>query len=92
MWKFSELEYKRPDVDGLVKLITDTTEAVKNAGSGEEVLELMMKAEETGKDLSTMFTIVNIRHTLDTRDEFYDKENQWLNETFPTIMPYMLQF
>ncbi|MBR4024346.1 MAG: M3 family oligoendopeptidase, partial [Firmicutes bacterium] len=92
MWKFSELEYKRPDVDELVKLITDTTEAVKNAGSGEEVLELMMKAEETSKELSTMFTIVNIRHTLDTRDEFYDKENQWLNETFPTIMPYMLQF
>ena len=31
MWKFSELEYKRPDVDELVKLITDTTEAVKNS-------------------------------------------------------------
>ena len=92
MWKFSELEYKRPDVDELVKFFTDTTEAVKNAKSGEEVLSLIMKTEETSKELSTMFTIVNIRHTLDTGDEFYDKENQWLNETYPTIMPYMLAY
>ena len=38
MWKFSELEYKRPDKDEVVKLITENTEAVRNASSGEEVV------------------------------------------------------
>jgi oligoendopeptidase F len=91
-WKFSELEYKRPDVEELVKDLKEATEAVKNAKTGEEVLEIMMKEEEKSKALSTMVTIVNIRHTLDTKDEFYDKENQWIDETFPTIMPYSLQY
>ena len=92
MWKFSELEYKRPDVDVLVEKLKKTTEMVKNASSGEEVLDIMMKEEEESKKLSTMFTIVSIRHTLDTTDEFYDNENQWINETMPTVMPHMLAY
>ena len=92
MWKFSELEYKRPDVDELMKLITDATEAVKNAGSGEEVMEIGMRFEETVKDLTTDFMLVNIRHTLDTRDKFYEEENNWMNEVLPTLMPAQIQF
>ena len=92
MWKFSELEYKRPDADKLIKLMTETTEAIKNVSSGEELYDLMMKNEETSRGLSTMYVMVMIRHTLDTGDEFYDKENQWFSETIPTIMPYSIQY
>ena len=92
MWKFSELEYKRPDMDGLVEKLKKATEDVKKASSGEEVLDIMMESEKTSQELSTLFTIVSIRHTLDTRDEFYDKENMWINETMPTIMPYMIAY
>ncbi|MBP3759194.1 MAG: M3 family oligoendopeptidase, partial [Firmicutes bacterium] len=92
MWKFSELEYKRPDMDVLVEKLKKATEMVKNASSGEEVYDILMKTEEESKELSTLFTIVSIRHTLDTKDEFYDKENQWINETMPTVMPYMLAY
>ncbi len=92
MWKFSELEYKRPDADKLIKLMIETTEAIKNVSSGEELYDLMMKNEETSRELSTMYTMVMIRHTLDTGDEFYDKENQWFSETIPTIMPYSIQY
>ena len=90
MWKFSELEYIRPDKDEIVKETLEATEMVKNASSGEEVLDIIMKVEERSRELGTLFSIVNIRHTLDTGDEFYDKENQWINETLPTIMPVML--
>ena len=92
MWKFSELEYKRPDMDELVEKLKKATEDVKKASSGEEVLDIMMESEKTSQELSTLFTIVSIRHTLDTRDEFYDKENMWINETMPTIMPYMIAY
>ena len=92
MWKFSELEYKRPDMDELVKKLNEATEKVRNASSGEEVLDILMESEKTSQELSTMFTIVSIRHTLDTTDKFYDEENQWINETMPTIMPNMLAF
>ncbi|MBQ7703708.1 MAG: M3 family oligoendopeptidase, partial [Firmicutes bacterium] len=91
-WKFSELEYKRPDTEELVRATQEAIEAVKNAKSGEEVLDIMMAVEERSKRLYTMVTIVNIRHTLDTQDEFYDQENKWIDETFPTLMPYFLQY
>ena len=51
----------------------------------------MMKNEETSNDMATRFMIVNIRHTLDTGDKFYEDENNWLNEVYPTMMPKMLQ-
>ena len=91
MWKFSELEYKRFDVDEITKKIDEAIEAIKNAKSGEEVLDIMMKNEETSNDMATRFMIVNIRHTLDTGDKFYEDENNWLNEVYPTMMPKMLQ-
>ena len=91
MWKFSELEYKRFDVDEITKKIDEAIEAIHNAKSGEEVLDIMMKNEETSNDMATRFMIVNIRHTLDTGDKFYEDENNWLNEVYPTMMPKMLQ-
>ena len=91
MWKFSELEYKRFDVDEITKKIDEAIEAIKNSKSGEEVLDIMMKNEETSNDMATRFMIVNIRHTLDTGDKFYEDENNWLNEVYPTMMPKMLQ-
>ena len=91
MWKFSELKYKRFDVDEITKKIDEAIEAIKNAKSGEEVLDIMMKNEETSNDMATRFMIVNIRHTLDTGDKFYEDENNWLNEVYPTMMPKMLQ-
>ncbi len=91
MWKFSELEYKRFDVDEITKKIDEAIEAIKNAKSGEEVLDIMMKNEETSNEMVTQFQIVTIRHTLDTGDKFYEDENNWLNEVYPTMMPKMLQ-
>ncbi len=91
MWKFSELEYKRFDVDEITKKIDEAIEAIHNAKSGEEVLDIMMKNEETSNEMATQFQIVTIRHTLDTGDKFYEDENNWLNEVYPTMMPKMLQ-
>ncbi len=91
MWKFSELEYKRFDVDEITKKIDEAIEAIHNAKSGEEVLDIMMKNEETSNEMATQFQIVTITHTLDTGDKFYEDENNWLNEVYPTMMPKMLQ-
>ena len=43
-------------------------------------------------DLRDAYTIVSIRHTVDTRDKFYDDENEFLSEAFPELSPYTVAF
>ena len=89
-FKFSTLEYKRPDFEGLSSLAVQATERIKNAASYEDVKKVMAEMEAKTNDFMTDCTIASIRHTLDTTDAFYEKEDEYINNTYPTIMPQML--
>lgn len=89
-FKFSTLEYKRPDFKAVEDFAVSVTAAIEKAASYEELKKLMAEVEEQSNHLETMFTIAFIRHTLDTRDEFYEKEEEYLNDTLPTVMPKLL--
>ena len=86
-WKFSELVYERPDIEHLVNALRETTQKIRDARSGDEVYALIMEHEEHNRRINELFTVVSIRHTLDTADEFYEKENEWIEEVMPTIVP-----
>lgn len=89
-FKFSTLEYKRPDFAAFAALAEETKKRIESADSYGQVRDAMLAYDEKGKLFNTDTTIAFIRHTLDTTDEFYDKENEYINNTFPTIMPQML--
>lgn len=89
-FKFSALEYKRPDFEGIAEFAVQAKERIEAAASYEEVKKVLTEMEERSKDFETDCTIASIRHTLDTTDEFYEKEDAYINDTFPTIMPQML--
>lgn len=89
-FKFSTLEYKRPDFAAFAALAEETKRRIESADSYEQVRDAMLAYDEEGKIFSTDTTIAYIRHTLDTTDEFYDKESEYINNTFPTIMPQTL--
>lgn len=91
-FKFNELEYVRPDFDGMKTQLEELTKKMKEAKSYEEARALYFEQEKMDDHLATLFTIVNIRHTLDTTDEFYEKEDEYLNQMLPTFMPVMLAF
>lgn len=87
---FSTLEYKRPDFQEFAAFAEKTRERIEGAGSYAEVKEALLSFDGKKKDFSTDVTIASIRHTLDTRDKFYEGENEYIEETFPTIMPCLL--
>lgn len=87
---FSTLEYTRPDFEGMAAFAAETKERIERAGSYAEVKEAMLAYEERGKVFSTDATIASIRHTLDTTDEFYEKENEYIDAVYPTILPQLL--
>ena len=83
--KCSEMPYNRIDMDEVKaffeKLIADS----KNAKSGEEQFELHKKYYEFMKDIHTNRILGTFRHDCDTSDEFYTKENDYLDEIMPLI-------
>ena len=79
-FKFSTLEYKRPDFEKIGAFAEEITEKIKNAASYEELKGYMEQMEEMSKNFSTDCTIASIRHTLDTTDEFYEKEDGRISE------------
>ena len=89
-FRFGTLEYKRPDFEAIGAFAEQMTEKVKNAASYAELKELMEEIERVSNDMSTDCVIASVRHTLDTRDEYYEKEEEYINNTMPTIMPKML--
>lgn len=90
-FKFGALEYKRPDFEKIEAFAVSMTESVNQAKSYGELKKLMKQMEEMSNEFQTQCTIASIRHTLDTRDEFYEKEDEYINNTIPTIMPKMLE-
>ena len=91
-WKFSDLEYVRPDYKRIKSDYIKKTEGIKNAECAERVFEVMREVEEQTKAVYTMASILSIRHTLDTADEFYEKENELLNQSMPELMPYTMAY
>lgn len=87
---FQTLEYKRPDFEEFAAFAAETKERMEHAGSYAEVREALLSYDERGRDFSTDVEIASIRHTLDTRDPFYEKENEYIENTYPTIMPHLL--
>ena len=84
-YKFSTLEYKRPDGEARRAQLIKWKEAVEHAENYDALRKLMLEIDRETCELFTQYSIAHIRHTLDTRDEFYEAEIQYLQDTLPTL-------
>ena len=91
-WKFSELEYVRPDAEAIKARYVEATHKVKDAKSADEIVALIKECDEYDDKLQTMVTLVYVRNTLDTTDKFYEDEMEFINNTVPELMPYIVAF
>lgn len=86
--KFSEMTYTRPDIEAVKETYKALTESLKNAESFEEAKEAFLKMEQEESHVGTMATLASIRHSIDTRDEFYDGEENFWNIAQPELEEY----
>ena len=84
-YKFSTLEYKRPDLETRRAKLAQWKAAVGQAESYEALRSLIFEIDRESCELFTQYSIAHIRHTLDTRDEFYEAEINYLQDTLPTL-------
>ena len=86
------MPYERPDKEALMKEIAELTEALRNAKNYEEARTLFIEKDKIDRRVHTMSTLCYIRHSIDTRDEFYDGESDFWNAAGPEIMEYDQQW
>ena len=84
-FKFSTLEYKRPDLEARRAQLAAWKDAVEHAESYAALRGLLFEMDRGNCELFTQYSIAHIRHTLDTRDEFYESEINYLQDTMPTL-------
>ncbi|WP_026506150.1 M3 family oligoendopeptidase [Butyrivibrio sp. NC3005] len=83
--KFSEMPYKRADIEKIKNQFVELEKEFDNATSGEEQFEVHKKYYELQNEFNTEFNIAYIRHDGDMTDEFYSKESDYYNEVLPVI-------
>ncbi len=83
--KFSEMPYVRPNLEEIKASFGRILERIEAAGSAQEQIDAYMDCERESKAINTACTLAYVRHTIDTKDEFYDKENDYVDEIGPAI-------
>ena len=83
--KFSEMQYTRPDLDQIRAEGSALIEKLKNAASADEAAQIYLDWDKMSAHIDTMFTLAYIRHSINTEDEFYDKEIEFLDENMPHL-------
>ena len=86
--KFSEMPYTRVDMEKVEAFYKDIIERAKNAKSGEELFSIHQERYQFTADVITNMTLANIRHDIDTTDEFYTQENDYYDEVSPLLSNY----
>ena len=86
--KFKEMPYSRPDPEKVKSDLATLTERLKAARSYEEARAVFLEKEEKEKEIYTLATLSQVRHTIDTRDEFYDGEQTFWNTFQPELEEY----
>ncbi len=89
---FSDIEYIRPDFAKVRAFYEELNVRVQQAKSYGEVKKCLLDEEEFSSHFDTMATVMSIRHTVDTSDKFYEAEDEYFNQAYPEIMPYMQSF
>lgn len=89
---FSDMPYKRPDHLEVMRQMDNLTERFRSAESAEEQWNILKESEDLDASIETMANLAHVRNTIDTRDEFYDREKRFWNETIPLLNEKNLLF
>jgi M3 family oligoendopeptidase len=90
--KFSEIQYKRPDMDELIKSVNSYRRAFESAASSDEQIKIYLEMTKSLQPPLTMCSVAIIRYFLNTTDEFYNKEKDLLDEKFPELHNALTEF
>jgi len=81
--KFQDFKYTRPQMDDLKGSFQDSLAKLEQASTLEAANKAITEINAIRSEFSTMYNICSIRHSIDTKDEFYDSENSFFDKKVP---------
>ena len=83
--KFSEFQYTRPDLSAVRARCEEICAKIEAACCAQAQISAYDEFEALRREVETDLTIAYVRHSIDTRDEFYDQENEFSDEAGPQL-------
>ncbi len=90
--KFNDYEYKRPDYDEFKIRYQEFIGLFNEAESADEQYSYVQRINELDKEVETMATLVQVRNSINTADEFYDRENEYIDMISPKFHGLRVEF
>lgn len=90
--KFKDYPYSRPDIEELKSKFQRLLEKFTQACSFQEQDESLVKINLLRGEFESMSQIVSIRQTIDTTDSYYEKEQEYFDETMPIYQGLISDF
>ncbi len=90
--KFKDMPYERIDLEALGKEFDILTEKVKNAKDADTVIEIVREQEKLSVHAQTMISLVHVRNSIDTRDEYYAAEKEFYDTNLPAFTEHSQNF
>jgi len=89
---FENYTYIRPNVKEVTTKFEEVLVRFKNATSVEEQSKVMNEINRLRNDVGTMFNLCYIRHSIDTNDDFYREEQDYIDEIQPEVEGLVTKF
>jgi M3 family oligoendopeptidase len=83
--RFEEYTYKRPNFEEVSTAFEHALEKFNRSQSVSDQSEAMSEVNRIRNEVDTMFNLCYIRHSIDTNDEFYKAEQDYLDELAPNV-------
>lgn len=90
--KFNDYKYEKINIDETKEKFSNLIKSFSDAENLEEQTKYMDEIIKLRNHIDTMETLVSIRHSIDTTDEFYDKENEYVDEISPILFGFISEF
>ncbi len=92
MMTFQDFHYERPDFNTFKQTFTDKLDTLKATEDFKAQLPLIDAMHEMMGTIDSMYNIVYIRHTIDTKDAYYEAESAYWDEHMPLYEEVMTSF
>ncbi|KAB2337310.1 M3 family oligoendopeptidase [Cytobacillus depressus] len=89
---FENYTYTRPNLDEISKKFEDALNKFNEAKSADEQNSAMKEINDIRNDIGTMFNLCYIRHSVDTNDEFYKAEQDYMDEIQPEVEGFVTKY
>src|SRR5690606_8092994 len=83
--KFDNFQYQRPAMESFEQRYRDCLEGFETANTFEEQDRLFGQINALRQQYATMYNICHIRHTINTKDKFFEAENNFYDEYNPSV-------